>query len=167
MKWLKKDNGQTLLEIVLVSGLVGMTLLLLWTSYLSVNRTHIKASRKVQNLEEACIAINFINDSFQRYEMESCQVIINEKTKELEDGEEGLIKQIIFRNNGEKIAIKYNSKDEIMTFQTQEIGRGITHFTANRHDQLIDFNIAIEKKGKGIVPDQIIEIGTTANLKYR
>lgn len=166
MRWLKKDNGHTLLEMIMISGLLGILLLLLWTNYFSIYNSFIKANKKVQNLEEARITINFINDTFQRYKMESCQIRGNKTIEELEVGETDTVKQIVFRDNQETIVIKYNPKDQIIRFQTQEIASNIANFTVSHKEQLLDFNISVTKDGKGVLPDETITVGTTVNLQY-
>lgn len=166
MRLFKKENGHTLVEVILVTGLIGMLLLLLWTSYLSIHRTYIKSSKKAQNLEEARIVIDFITDSFQKYESKGCKLIISETGAELEDNEEGTVKEIIFGKDSENIKIKYSHINQKVTFQGVEVADQIQNFTVRRSGELLDFTIEAREKGNGVVPDQTIIVQTTVTMQY-
>ena len=115
MKQLKKDKGFTLVESVLVLGLVGILLTLLSGNYLSVYKNYIKASQKANNLEEARLVVNYITDNFRKYEAGSCKVWIREAEAELLDGREGTVKKIVFKENPESIysdTIAYNEENK-------------------------------------------------------
>ena len=168
MRVLKKDNGHTLVEMILVFGLVVMLLFLLWTSYLSIHRTYIKAAQKAQNLEEARMVVNFLTDNFQKYEAGSCEVIIEETGDKIEDNQEGTVKKVVFQDKDgkNKQSITYDSTNKKVAFQTQEIGSQIHHFGVKRSDRQYDFIIEVKKEGRGGIPDQIITVGTTVNVAY-
>lgn len=174
MKLIKQDKGHTLIEIILVSGLIGMVMLLLWTNYLSVHRTYIKAGKKAQNLEEARTVINLITDNFQKYESRECEIIITDTGLKLENGQTGTVKSITFKDptdidptnpvEREDMVIAYDHTT--VMFGTKEIGTEITNFTVTQKDDLLDFSITATQKGNGVVQDQIIELGTTVSLQY-
>ena len=166
MKRIRKDNGHTLIEMVLVSGLIGVLMLLLWTNYLSIHRTYTKAGKKAQNLEEARLIVTHIQDAFQKYESKGCKIIIYETGTELEDEEEGTVKQIVFEEDSGDIEIVYNRSQKKVTFQTVEIGSEISDFKVKRNDQLLDFTIEVEKKGNNVVEDQVMQVETTVTLEY-
>lgn len=166
MKRIRKDNGHTLIEMVLVAGLIGVLMFLLWTNYLSIHRTYIKAGKKAQNLEEARLIVTHIQDTFQKYESKGCTIIIYETGAVLEDEEEGTVKQIVFGKDSENIKIAYDRNQKKVTFQTVEIGNEISDFTVKRSGPLLDFTIQIEKKGNNVVQDQVIQIETIVTLEY-
>jgi len=166
MKWLKKENGYTLVEMMLVMALLGMVLLLIWTSYFAIHRLHIKENKKAQNLEEARIVVNYISDLFHQYEGDGCQVIIQETDAALEGNGEGTVKKIIF---GEEIAgvdISYDKLNQKVTYQGVEIGDKIRNLVVRRHGEILGFEIEIENKGHGVVADEILKVEITVTLQY-
>ena len=146
---LEKDKGYILAEMVVALGLFGMLLVVLWTSYLSVYTTYKKETQKAHNLEEARQVVNFLTDTFQRYEAGRCQVILSQ---------ENLVKKIVFedKDGTNKQVIAYNKSNQKVTFQTQEISSQISNFEAVARGDLYDFIIEL----------QSITVRATVNLKY-
>jgi len=166
MKWLKKENGYTLIEMLLVVGLIGMVLLLLWTNYFSIHRLYIKESKKAQNLEEARIVANYISDLFHQYEGDGCQVIIKETDAALEVDGEGTVKKIIFGDASNGVDISYDQGNQKITYQGVEIGNKIHNLIVRRHGEILGFEIEIENKGHGVVADEILKVEITVTLQY-
>ena len=182
MENLKRDDGHTLLEIVIVLTMLGIILVFLWTSYLSINRAYIRADKKAQNLEDARVIINHLTDNFQIYG--GCKVLISDGT-ELEEAssyinanpgisDEGFrtVKEIIFEdpaNPSDKIIFSYDEGAEKINWvkdTSVEIANEVKSFTAKKNDNLIEFKIGVIKEGHGVIADQKLELGTTLNLKY-
>jgi len=170
---LKKDNGFTLIEIILVLGLVGILLVLLSVNYLGVHKTYIKETKKAHNLEQARLVVNYLTDNFQKYEAGYCEIIISKRDTKLENNETDTVKEIIFQDqdgsNKQTMVYKATNKkvtNKKVTFQSQEVASHINGFTVTRSDDLYHFIIEVKQEGKGVIPDQMIRVGTTMNLKY-
>ncbi|HHX62086.1 MAG TPA: prepilin-type N-terminal cleavage/methylation domain-containing protein [Epulopiscium sp.] len=169
MKAFKKDNGYTLIEVVLVLGLVGVLLVLLSVNYLSIHKAYIKSAQKADNLEEARLVINELTDNFRKYEAGYCQVLIGEPGVKLVDHGEGTVKKIIFKKQYNSVGsdiITYDKANKRVSFEGNEISSHIIGFTVKRKDQLYDFVIEVEQAGNKAMPEQRITVGTTVNLKY-
>jgi len=166
MNRLKKEGGYTLVEMVLVVGLIGMVLLLLWTNYLSIHRLYIKENKKAQNLEEVRVLANYITDLFQKYEGDGCMVIIKETNAPVEGYEEGTVKKIIFGEKDNGVDISYHQANKKVTFQGVEIGDNIRKFRVKRQDEILDFEIEVENKGHGVVADETLKVITRVTLQY-
>lgn len=183
MKLLKRDDGHTLLEIVIVLTMLGIILVFLWTSYLSINRTYIRADKKAQNLEDARVIINHLTDSFQTYggckiiisdgtELEEASSYINANPGTAEDGTRS-VKEIIFYEDPAdpttKIAIAYDEATKIINWKKDtsvEIENEVESFKVKKNGNLIEFTVEVIKEGHGVIADQKLEVGTTLNLKY-
>lgn len=173
MKLFKKENGHTLLELVVVLGMVGMLLLVVWSSYLSIHRAYIRADKKAQNLEEARLIINHITDNFQIYG--GCEVI----TEGPALGGFATVKEVIFNEYSSNPAdpdtlikvpaatIAYESGTLKWRKNTSvEIENEVSSFKVKKEGNLLEFKIEVIKEGHGVIADQILEVGTTLSLKY-
>lgn len=188
MTMLKQENGHTLIELVVVIGLIGMVMSFIMNTFLSVNRTYLRADKKAQNLEEARIIINHITDNFHSYGLREIRILDQShpsRSVPLEEAWEGL-----FDSNGfatvEKIVffedIAKKTEDFRVVYEetavpgegtlrwkkrsNNEIASGISSFKVRPSSELLEFKIEMIKKGHGIVADQVLEVGTTVNLKY-
>lgn len=169
MKWLKKEDGYTLMEMVLVVGLIGMVLLLLWTTYLAVNRLYVKETKKAQTLEEARLVAEFITDKFQQHEGDGCVVYILEESDPLLDDGEGTLEKIIFGDLAKNEIIEYDQSDpdkKKVTFQGVEVGGNIEDLKVRRNGEMLDFTIGIINEGRGVVLDEELQVETTVTMQY-
>lgn len=169
MKRLKQNKGFTLVESVLVIGLLGIFLVLLSGSYLSVYKNYIKASQKANNLEEARLVVNYITDNFRKYEAGSCKVWVRETETELLDGREGTVKKIVFKEKHGSIhsdTIAYSKENKKITFEGNEISSHINDFIVRRNGQLYDFVIEVGQDSNAAMSEQVIKVGTTVILQY-
>lgn len=191
MKLFKKESGHTLIELAIVIALIGIVLVFLFSSMLSVSRTYVRADKKAQNLEEARLIINNITDNFQRFD--KCEVfaevaggsnaVINKK---LAEGEAGpafdidgngfvMIKKIKFSDPSDIVTFLYTKPGEGETVGTlkwykgtsNEISSAVSSFKVRPTEDLLEFKIEVIKEGHGVVADQRLEVGTTLNAKYK
>lgn len=180
MNILKKENGQTLIELIIALGIMGMMLVIIGTAYLSINKTYVRSYKKALNLEEARIGINHITDIFQTYG--GCEVIIDdgspggielqENTLTALDGEGfGVVKELRFKNPSvstymTKITYKNDTLSCLKNGANNNLVNEVSNFKAKRREDLLDLKIELTKEGHGVVADQTIELGTTLSLKY-
>ena len=125
-----------LIEIVVALGLFGVLFTVLWTSYLSVYKTYVRETQKAHHLEQARQVVNFITDSFQRYESEYCQLVV---------GERGRVIRIAFQEKGTARwqAIDYNQNTQLVTFQGQEVAGQVSDFRASQRGDFYDFMVEV------------------------
>lgn len=170
MRKLKIDKGFTLVESVLVLGLVGILLVFLSRDYVSIYKNYIKMSQKANNLEEARLLINHITDNFRKYEGGSCKVWIGEPGNELLDGGEGTVKKIIFKEKHKSVksdTISYDKGRGMVTFEGNEVSSHIMDFRVKRTGRLFDFVIEVGQNSNTLIPEQKTEVKTTVVLQYR
>ncbi len=169
MKQLNKDEGFTLVESILVLGLVGVLLVLLSRDYVSVYNNYIKMSQKANNLEEARLLINHITDNFRKYEGGVCKVWVGEPETELLDGGEGTVQKIVFKEAIKSVksdTISYDKEKNTVIFERNEISSNIRSFKVKRTGPLFHFVIEVGQNSNAVIPEQKIEVKTTVILQY-
>lgn len=188
-----KEEGYTLLELLIVMGLMSAFMVFIMHSFLSLYQSYTRADQKAQNLEEARLIINHLTDKF--YSCDDYQVVLagGSQPRDLDADGFAPLKEVVFyeirqdpyeanKTSTKSCKISYQQKQAAnpakgipaigqinwCNITSVEVASQVSAFKAKVDplNDLIEFKIEVLKQGHGLVADQKLEVATSLNLKY-
>lgn len=115
----KKENGITLIELILVMALLGLIMVPLYSLFLTQYKTSLVETSRAEAQHDASQSLNMIIEDLRKYEASSSTYDVDGKLVKIADG------QIININN----EIKYHVLDGVLKRNNQDICKNIKQFS--------------------------------------
>ena len=190
---IKNQEGYTLLELLIVIGLMGGMMIFLMNIFSSIHTSYIRADQKAQNLEEARLIINHITDNFYSCDNYELTLVGGQNPKDLDADGFATVQEVKFAQIivDPKYPNKVTTSTSKITYRVRqaadpakerlavgevrwhkstavEVASQVSGFRAKIDpiNDLLELKIQVIKEGQGLVADQLLEVRTSLNLKY-